>query len=74
MIGSTLGYFLVRLSVYSDHISKPKSFCMNLPGLDDGKAFVVEFLISFILILIVCAVWDPRNAKFHGKCKIKKFV
>jgi len=42
---------------------------MTMPGngIDIWKAFGVEFFITMGLILICCGVWDPRNAKHHGK-------
>lgn len=43
------------------------SFCVSLPHADKLPAFVVEFMISMILILVCCGVWDPRNAKHHGE-------
>lgn len=67
LIGAFLGYSLVRLSVLNEHLSDPNGFCVTQPGLDVGRGFLVEFLITFILILLLCGIYDPRNSKDKGE-------
>jgi len=67
LFGGLLGYWLVRISIEDKYLSNPNGFCLNMPGLDIGRAFVVEFISSFLFILVVCSIWDPRNKHLHGK-------
>lgn len=62
-----MGYGLLR--VLTPDSSLNDSFCVTMPGkgIDVWKAFGVEFFITMGLILICCGVWDPRNAKHHGR-------
>ncbi|KAG5676479.1 hypothetical protein PVAND_006310 [Polypedilum vanderplanki] len=71
MIGALLGYWLVRLSIIDELISDPKGFCVSHPGLDVGRSFVVEFMITFMLIFVVCGVWDPRNKNHHDSAPLR---
>lgn len=66
MTGAFFGYALVRLSILEKHLSDPNGFCVTQPGLDIGRGFIVEFLITFVLIFFLCGIWDPRSSKSHG--------
>lgn len=70
LCGGFIGYALVRLSILDKYLLNPDGFCLNKPGLDVGRAFVVEFISSFFFILVVCSIWDPRNKSHHGKFHI----
>lgn len=67
IVGSFLGYALVRAVIPDEYLSKPHEFCLSHPNSDIGRAFVIEFTICFITILFLCAVWHPKNAHLHGK-------
>ncbi|XP_070496733.1 aquaporin-like [Chironomus tepperi] len=71
MCGGLFGYWLVRLSIEDKYIKNPDGFCVNQPGLDVGRAFVVEFITSFLLVLVVCSIWDPRNKHVHDAFTLK---
>lgn len=69
MLGAYFGYALLRI-LMSDYgsLKDSKTFCQTLPSVDVTTAFVIEFLVTMILILVCCGVWDPRNSKNTGKC------
>jgi aquaporin related protein len=48
-------------------------FCMTLPNneINDFQAFLVEFLATMLLILVLCSAWDKRNATKHDSLPIK---
>jgi glycerol uptake facilitator-like aquaporin len=66
-VGATLGYWLTRVIAVDDHLSNPNSFCLTVPNLDIGRSFLIEFIITFLLVLVFCGVVDPRNKKNNGK-------
>lgn len=41
------------------------------PGITAGQAVFVEFLISLILVLVCCGVWDSRNNAKHDSVPIR---
>ncbi|XP_018572435.1 aquaporin-like isoform X2 [Anoplophora glabripennis] len=61
-IGAILGFALLKILIPKDY-SKP-GFCMTLPNtlLTTLQALAIETIITTILIIIICAVWDKRNA------------
>lgn len=67
LLGAYLGYGLLRV-VTPDQFFSGDSFCVSLPSSDIStfQAFSVEFLITMVLILVCCGVWDPRNQKHMG--------
>lgn len=69
--GALLGYSLLRLLTPPDIVGE--NFCVNIPNVDPLRAFGVEFVITMCLIALCCGVWDPRNAKHHGKVKFSNF-
>jgi glycerol uptake facilitator-like aquaporin len=60
------GHALVRVLISSEYLSNPGSFCVNSAHLESGKAVSIEFIITFIMMCVVCAVWDPKNERFQG--------
>ena len=66
LIGSVFGHALVRVLIRSENISDPGRFCMNLPQVESSRAVIIEFIITFIMMCVVCAVWDPKNERFQG--------
>lgn len=64
-IGQLVGAYLGFLVLYILLPLKDK-LCMTLPGenISIMQCFVIEFLITMILIMVCCAVWD--NAHSHN--------
>lgn len=48
-------------------------FCTTVPsaGLSVFRAILAEGLATAVLVLVVCGVWDKRNAKFQDSAPIK---
>ncbi|KAG5676478.1 hypothetical protein PVAND_006309 [Polypedilum vanderplanki] len=61
ILGSVFGYLVMRFSIYTEYLQNPESFCMHLPTTTCEKAFIIEIAITFVLILVICGCWDPRN-------------
>lgn len=62
LIGSYLGYALVRLITPLEVLgSNPELFCVVLPSVENFKAFWMEFFLTMALVLLCCAMWDPKN-------------
>lgn len=47
--------------------------CTTIPNehLTPLQAVSVEFLITMVLILVCCGVWDPRNGKHHDSVPLR---
>ncbi|CAG9798967.1 unnamed protein product [Chironomus riparius] len=71
LIGSVFGHALVRVLIDSVYMSHPRNFCVNSPHLEDEKALAIEFIITFIMMCIVCAVWDPKNERFQDSASLR---
>uniref|UniRef100_V5I9M7 Aquaporin n=1 Tax=Anoplophora glabripennis TaxID=217634 RepID=V5I9M7_ANOGL len=41
------------------------------PDISVGQGFLVEFMISFILALVCCGVWDAKNSDKHDSVAIR---
>ncbi|GAB0097141.1 aquaporin [Sergentomyia squamirostris] len=76
-IGAFMGFGLLK-AVTPAHVFRPfnatgPGLCTTMPHPDvtSFQAVSVEFIITSILIIICCAVWDPRNAKFHDSVPLR---
>jgi glycerol uptake facilitator-like aquaporin len=67
LIGSVFGYAIVRACVMTSHLSNPEFFGVHFPHIGTEKALIIEFVITFVLILVICSIFDPRNAKNTGE-------
>jgi aquaporin rerated protein, invertebrate len=67
LLGAFLGYGLLRMITPNEFFEGSTGFCVSLPAADTTTAFIVEFIITSVLILVCCGVWDPRNAQHHGE-------
>lgn len=67
MIGGFLGYVLLRAVLPNNHFGDSGRFCVTIPTVGPFHALAIEFMITSVLILVCCGVWDPRNANHHGK-------
>lgn len=70
MIGSFLGYALLRAVIPDDYLSNPGEFCVTKPHPNAARAFIIEFMICFIFMTFVAAVLHPKNAHMHGKFQL----
>jgi len=72
LLGAYLGYGLLRV-VTPHHFFTDDSFCVTLPSpiITQTQAFTVEFIITMVLILVCCAVWDHRQSKFHDSLPLR---
>ncbi|KAL7035707.1 hypothetical protein ACKWTF_008517 [Chironomus riparius] len=71
LVGGVFGHVLVRALVRSEYISDSENFCVNSPQVDIGRAVVIEFVITFILMCVLSAVWDPRNEKYQDSTSMR---
>ncbi|KAJ8942301.1 hypothetical protein NQ318_005619 [Aromia moschata] len=60
-LGALFGFAILKELMPKDYV-KP-GFCMTLPHslISHQQALIIETLITTILIMVVCAVWDKRN-------------
>lgn len=76
MLGGFIGYGLLKVVLPTAAFAVKGSahqLCVTVPHADVGpmKGVAIEFIITAILILVCCGVWDPRNAKFHDSVPIR---
>ncbi|XP_013104046.1 aquaporin isoform X2 [Stomoxys calcitrans] len=74
MLGGFIGYGLLKVVLPDSVInSTPAGLCVTIPHalLTPGQGVMIEFIITAVLILVCCGVWDPRNAKFHDSVPIR---
>lgn len=77
IIGGFMGYGALKLltpaAMFTESLEKGAGFCVTQPhaNINLAQAVAVEFLATGVLILVVCGVWDPRNAKHHDSVAIK---
>lgn len=76
LLGAFMGFGVLKLLTPENFSSKHESdpgFCTTAinPHLSTFQGFIVEFIISAVLVLVCCGVWDPRNAKHHDSVAIK---
>ncbi|KAM7361468.1 aquaporin AQPAe.a-like [Cochliomyia hominivorax] len=69
ILGATAGFGLLK----AVSPPMPENFCMSLPDkqLNILQIFVVEFVLSAILTVVVCAIWDSSNAGRHDSLPIR---
>jgi len=76
MLGGFIGYGLLKAVVPYSAINAPNAqhgVCVTVPhdDISTGAGLGIEFIITAILILVCCGVWDPRNSKFHDSVPIR---
>ncbi|VEN36613.1 unnamed protein product [Callosobruchus maculatus] len=61
-LGATLGFALLKALAPPDYVGD--GFCMTLPHekITSLQAVAIELVITTTLIVVICAVWDKRNA------------
>jgi len=80
MLGGIVGFGLLKIVIpYQafesndvDNLIKPNS-CLTLPGPDVTilQAFLIEFIMTIILVLFCCTFWDPRFSKYQETIPLK---
>ncbi|XP_062136886.1 aquaporin-like [Drosophila sulfurigaster albostrigata] len=76
LIGAVLGYGLLKASLpYADlySVNTPSGVCITTlgKGITIWQGVLIEFVITSFLIMVCCAVWDPRNAKFGDSVSLR---
>ncbi|XP_060838630.1 aquaporin-like isoform X2 [Rhopalosiphum padi] len=74
-LGAIIGYgVLVAISPYNILNSSDSGVCVTSPvvGLTTWQALLIEAITTGVLILLVCAVWDPKSG--NGDCGSLKFL
>lgn len=73
LLGAFIGYGLLKLLVPTNVVDVGHGLCVTLPHseISVAQAFGIEFVVTSILILVCCGVWDPRNSNFHDSVGIR---
>ncbi|XP_023307376.2 aquaporin AQPAe.a-like [Lucilia cuprina] len=69
VLGGTVGFGILK----AVSPPMPENFCLTLPNpeLTTLQVFVVEFVISSMLTVVVCSLWDSSNAGRHDALPIR---
>ncbi|XP_037944612.1 aquaporin AQPAe.a-like isoform X1 [Teleopsis dalmanni] len=76
MLGGFIGYGLLKLVLPDNAINvkgAEHGLCVTVvhDDLSGAQGCAIEAIITGILVLVCCGVWDPRNAKFHDSVPIR---
>lgn len=76
VVGAILGFGVLRLLTPAVAMFPPGATvgtCSTVPHADLNvfQAFFVEFIITMILILVTCSIWDPANKRNTDSVPIK---
>ncbi|CAH1953469.1 unnamed protein product [Acanthoscelides obtectus] len=85
LLGALLGFGLLKVvtpaqllgNVYKNAtdgtVTKSLGICSPAvnPLITPAQGFMVEFLITLILTLVCCGVWDPKNSDKHDSVSIR---
>ncbi|CAO1354259.1 unnamed protein product [Diamesa serratosioi] len=73
VLGAYMGYGLLRFVTPMKFFAGIEGFCVTVPSDEISilQAFMVEFVITAVLILVCCGVWDPRNSKLHDSVPLR---
>lgn len=76
MLGGFIGYGLLKILVPRSAVEVPGALhglCVTVPHpeISTAQGVGIEFVITAVLILVCCGVWDPRNAKFHDSTPLR---
>ncbi|KAG5898936.1 hypothetical protein JTB14_004660 [Gonioctena quinquepunctata] len=68
-----LGNVYVTNTTTGELIKQGVGVCSPMvnPAISPAQGFLVEFLISLILVFICCGVWDARNSDKHDSVSIR---
>lgn len=68
-VGATLGVGII--AALSPNLTEEFCAPQIAPELGVVKGLITEIFITFILVFLVCAFWDPRNSNKHDSAPIK---
>ncbi|XP_053967458.1 aquaporin AQPAn.G-like isoform X2 [Anastrepha ludens] len=75
MLGGFIGYGLLKALIPSNAVSfgGAHNLCVTTVNTEiaSWQGCAIEFIITGVLILTCCGVWDPRNSKFHDSVAIR---
>ncbi|XP_058461218.1 aquaporin AQPAe.a-like isoform X2 [Malaya genurostris] len=77
ILGAFMGFGALKLltpaDVFSSALETGAGFCATTPNsrITVAQAVGIEYLVSGVLVLVCCGVWDPRNAKHHDSVALK---
>lgn len=76
ILGAFMGFGILKAVSPADVFVKADGavgLCTTVPSplISPLQAVAVEFLITMVLILVCCGVWDPRNAKHHDSVPVR---
>lgn len=71
LFGSILGYAIFLAMVPDDGVDDRSCLCLIHPSCPNWKAFLVEFVLTSVLIYLCLAVWDERNLKWGDSIAVK---
>lgn len=78
ILGGFMGFGILKAVTPSHVFERPENstavgLCTTVPApsVSPVCAVGVEFLITMVLILVCCGVWDPRNAKHHDSVPVR---
>lgn len=77
LLGAFMGFGVLK-AVTPDHIFRPENstgpgLCTTMPNsqITSTQALSIEFIITAVLMLVCCGVWDPRNSKHHDSVPLR---
>jgi len=76
LLGGFIGYGLLKTLVPGNAVDvegASHGLCVTVTHEDISvlQGFGIEFIITSVLILVCCGVWDPRNSKYHDSVAIR---
>lgn len=73
ILGAIAGYGILMVLSPGDIFNTSSGICLTLPHntVSEVQALFIEFILTFSLVLTVCAVWDPRNNKLQDSASIR---
>lgn len=75
VLGALFGFGMLAVSMpWHVYLDKSASgICMTLPleGMQPGTAFLCEFFLTAVLILVCCGMWDRRSEKMQDSGAVK---
>lgn len=72
LLGALAGYGTVKIIVPSEYMTSPGGVCSPGGWLQGGfESMLMEFILSFMLVLICGAIWDWKNLDKHDSVTIR---
>lgn len=76
VLGGFMGFGVLKAVTPShvfDRVGNSTGLCTTMPSdtVSPMQAVAVEFLLTMVLVLVCCGVWDPRNAKHHDSVPLR---